>query len=229
MILALETSGDTCSVAVCDEEGVLFERRFRHRMQLSRRLAGDVEGVLTDAGTDLPSIDALAVGIGPGSFTGVRIGVTTVKTWAHFLRKPVAGVSSLEAVANEFAGIAHIAALIRNRPDSVHMQIFQAADSAPSPLSEPEIVLVEDVANRLAGLSAPIILCGDGVERHREILEAQLPGGTLFGHSDSPRASTVAKVALRKLRRSDLTDPLALLPLYVAAPPIGPPAKRACP
>jgi tRNA threonylcarbamoyladenosine biosynthesis protein TsaB len=229
LILALETSGDTCSAAVCDEVGIISEHRFRHRMQLSRRLVGDVEAVLADADTDLRSIDVLAVGIGPGSFTGVRIGVTTAKAWAHYLRKPAVGVSSLEALASEYSRFVRIVPLIRNRPDSVHMQIFKAADSAPNPLSDPEIVLVEDIADRLAGLNAPIILCGDGVERHRERLEEQLPVDTLFGHSESPTAYRVAMVALGKLNRSDQTDPLALVPLYVAAPPIGPPARRACP
>src|SRR5690348_16500250 len=102
IVLAVETSGDLCSVAVRDGQGTLAARAFRHRMHLSERLIVDVEAVLADAGIGLEAVEAFAIGIGPGSFTGVRIGVTTVKTWADVLARPVCGVSALDAMAADY-------------------------------------------------------------------------------------------------------------------------------
>jgi len=228
LILAVETSGDVCSVAVRDDDGLLAERAFRHRMHLSERLIGDVEAVLTDAETDLRSIEALAVGIGPGSFTGLRVGVATVKIWAHLLDNPVAGISSLEAVAFEYSGLegALIVALIRNRPDSVHMQTFRAVATAVEPLGGPAVIPVPDIADRLAAESGITVLCGDGLERHRDVIAPRMPAGVLFGRTDSPRASVIAAIASRRICSGQTDDPISLTPMYVAPPPIGPPSKR---
>src|SRR5262249_35815964 len=108
LILAVETTADLCSLAIRDGQGTLVERAFRHRMHLLERLLPDVDELLADAGVALEEIEGFAVGIGPGSFTGVRIGVATVKTWADVLQKPVVGVLSLDAVAAEYAGAAEI-------------------------------------------------------------------------------------------------------------------------
>ena len=227
LILAVETSADVCSVAVIDEQGVIAEQDFRHRMRLSERLIGDVESALLDAEVDLSSLDGFAVGIGPGSFTGLRVGVATVKTWAYILNKPVVGVSSLPAVAREFAGIAGatIAALIRNRPDTVHCQVFLAGQTGLEPLTEPAVVSVTEVGQILPEDSNLTIVCGDALERHVETLRKSLPESVRFGRADSPRASTIAAIAAEQFRAGRTDDPLTLSPLYLAPPPIGPPKR----
>src|SRR4051812_30284933 len=127
--LGMATSGDPCSIAVCDEKGLLVERSFRHRMRLSERLIGDVEAVLADAGVELSAVDAFAVDLGPGSFTGVRIGVTAIKTWADLLSRPVVGISALQAVAFPLIG-SHaelIVTLIRARPGAVYAASYEGS------------------------------------------------------------------------------------------------------
>src|SRR5215510_5074121 len=101
-ILAVETTADLCSIAIRTDSCTLVERSFRHRMHLSERLIDDVDSLLKDAGLELRNIELFAVGVGPGSFTGVRIGVTTVKTWSDLMAKSVAGVTSLDALAQEY-------------------------------------------------------------------------------------------------------------------------------
>ena len=105
LILALETSGDTCGIALMRGERLISEHTFRHEMRLSERLIAFTDRLLNDADVEISDVDVFAVGIGPGSFTGVRIGVMTAKTWAKTLKKPLFGVNALEALASYYMGL----------------------------------------------------------------------------------------------------------------------------
>ena len=105
LMLAMDTSGDVCSVAALRNGQFVTEHTFRHGMRLSERLFGHIEGVLREANAVLDDVTAFAVGLGPGSFTGTRIGVMTLKTLAVVQNKPLYGINSLEALAMEYQGI----------------------------------------------------------------------------------------------------------------------------
>jgi tRNA threonylcarbamoyladenosine biosynthesis protein TsaB len=229
LILAVETSADLCSLAVRDESGTLVERAFRHRMHLLERLIGDVDAALTDAGTTLAQIEGLAAGLGPGSFTGVRVGVMAVKTWAATLQKPVCGVTALEAVAEEYAAVseAQIVPIIRARPGTVYTQIFQRVADSLQAQSAPQTLTVPQLISVLSGQrERRCLLCGDGLIRHGEALEAGLREAGVsatFGRADAPRAAVIATMAEARLRAGQSDDPLSLVPFYLAPPPIGEP------
>ena len=87
--LGLDTSGDVCSIAISQGETLLSEYRFTHRMHLSERMLDDLVRLLASCDLTLKEVDYFAVGIGPGSFTGTRVAVTTVKMWTDTLQKPV--------------------------------------------------------------------------------------------------------------------------------------------
>jgi len=231
LTLALGTSGELCSVAIRDGQGTLVERIFRHRMHLSERLVGDVEAVLADAGATLAGIDALAVDIGPGSFTGLRIGVMTVKTWADVLDKPVAGITALDALAAEqpvYEG-ATVLAVIRARPGTVYARAFAMQTESLTALTDAAVLAPAELPPLLG--EAPVIctVCGDGLARHGvEIASALREAGhtVALGSADAPRASTVARLAAVRVAAGLRDDPLTLSPLYIAPPPIGPQASR---
>jgi tRNA threonylcarbamoyladenosine biosynthesis protein TsaB len=229
-ILALETTGDLCSVAVQDTSGLLVERVFRHRMHLSERLVGDVDALLADAGTNLASIDAFAVGIGPGSFTGVRLGVMTAKTWANILGKPIVGVNALDALAWEagpWPGI--VVPVIRARPGAVYASIYRPTADGPIPDADPALLTAPELVERIAGYGeAPVLLLGDGLKKTAAELESSLNERGItpaFGPTDAPRASTLAAIAVQRLANGQADDALALVPLYVSPPPIDPRAE----
>ena len=98
MILALETGGDLASMALLAGLDLAAERAFRHRMSLSRDLMPAVDELLAQAGVAWDEIEAVAVGLGPGSYTGLRIGVVTAKGLAWASGRPVLGISSLAAL-----------------------------------------------------------------------------------------------------------------------------------
>jgi tRNA threonylcarbamoyladenosine biosynthesis protein TsaB len=244
LILAVETTADLCSVAVRDDQGTLVERAFRHRMHLSERLIGDIDAALSDAGVSLADVEGFAVGIGPGSFTGVRIGVMTVKTWAGALAKPVCGVSALDALAEEHAGVPEriIVPLIRARPGSVYARLYRYEEGRMRGLSEPEAFVLADLAARLAAdPGARYLLCGEALTRFalgsrfrghdaacssgREQIETHLRAAgaaCAFGRADPPRASVIAAIAEARFAAGQRDDPLALVPLYLSPPPIDP-------
>lgn len=224
MILGIETTADVCSVAVVDENGILVERAFRHRMHLSERLIADVDAALQDSGSSLEMLDGLGVGIGPGSFTGVRIGVTTVKTWADVLQKPVAGIISLDVLAQESAVCAEcaIVPIIRAKPGSVYSAVYTGREGEAQVTVPIELLTIEELTSRLSSISGPVILCGEGLIRYGTAIREACGAKAQFGSADAPRASTIARMAARRLKAGQADDPLALAPLYVSPPPIDP-------
>lgn len=223
LILALETTAEVCGIAIRSADGRTIEREFPHEMHLSERLVSDVDAILGEAGIALSDIDGFAVGIGPGSFTGARIGVMTVKTWASILNKPSVGIASLEAVAFDNRSLGDpIAPIIRARLGSVYTQVYRMSGDVVEAVGAAEMITLEQLVERLGDSEA--VLCGDGLIRYGDALKAALGDGVRYGRPDPPRASTVAILAASRFARGAAEDPLTLAPLYVASPQIGPPA-----
>lgn len=231
--LALETSGDVCSVAVQRGETFLAEHIFRHGMHLSERLIGHIDAVLHDADAALPDVTAYAVGVGPGSFTGTRIGVMTLKTLAEVEAKPIFSVSGLDALAAEYAGLRNtlVLPLLPCRLGTVFTSLYAVSGETPLALTEPAAIAVSDLFTLLDGQEpGDLICCGPAVPRYEAELRALWPEHTdtlSFGKSSDPRASQVVRLAqARSSAGGDPDDPMALVPLYIAPPPITMPGKR---
>lgn len=227
LILAIETTADLCSIAIRDKQGTLVERAFRHRRHLSERLIADVDALLQDAGVTLADIEGFGVGIGPGSFTGVRLGVMTAKTWASVLDKPVVGVSSLEAVASVYSGLTEglIVPVIRARPGAVYTQVFDGMGQAQG---APEMIPATELPERLQN-AGKVLFCGDGLKQYRQALEEAFQGmqtSVVFGSLEAPRASQIAAIAVARIESGKNDDPIALGPLYIAPPPVDARAER---
>jgi tRNA threonylcarbamoyladenosine biosynthesis protein TsaB len=234
--LALETSGDVCSVAVQRGETFLAEHIFRHGMHLSERLIGHIDSVLRDADATLPDVTAFAVGIGPGSFTGTRIGVMTFKTLAAVEAKPLFGVSGLEALAAEYVGLRGtlVLPLLPCRPGTVFTSLYAVGGETPLALTEPAAVAVSALFALLDGQEpGALICCGPAAPRYEAELRAVWPerADTLsFGKSSDPRAALVARLAQTRSASGGVPDdPVALVPLYIAPPPITLPKSFAVP
>jgi tRNA threonylcarbamoyladenosine biosynthesis protein TsaB len=215
LTLALDTSGDICSVAVADAaKGLLLsEYSFAHNRRLTERLPGIVDFVLKDAGVTLETIDAFAVGLGPGSFTGVRVGVTMAKVWAEVLGKPLYGMSSLEAMAEMFGCWADrvVVAFVPSRSGEVIAEAFDQGGSISGPMVVETSRLEEwgrkhfEEARR-TDVSVQNIYF---VSEHPKIVS--FPCVAVF-----PSAAWIAKCFMI----GELVDPATLSPLYVAPPPI---------
>src|SRR5579871_1570751 len=233
VLLAMETSGDVCSVAVFREGRFVAEHTFRHGMHLSERLMGHVDAVLRDGDVTLAHVTAFAVGIGPGSFTGTRIGVMTIKTLAAVLEKPVVGIGSLDALAAEYLGLAEVCVvpILPCRAGVVYTCPLMVSEARPHPISEPAALSLAELAALLVEREPQSVLfCGEAVGRYAAGLQELLsdaPFPVSFGQVRFPRASLVAQLAHDRLQINPAgEDVLSLVPLYISPPPISAPKQE---
>lgn len=232
LVLALATAGEVCGVALFRDGDLESERTVRHRMRLSERLIEYVDSVLTDGGAALADVGAIAVEIGPGSFTGVRIGVMTAKVWADLLTVPLYGVSTLEALGRRYAGIADaVVALVPGRPGLVFAQVDAGwGGNSAEPAAAPISCAPDEVPALLPTGIETAVLTGPGLTRLSAGTSERWPVRCLRGESDWPRAAEIGRAALRRRQAGKpADDPVALTPLYVAEPQISTPRKVAIP
>lgn len=180
-LLAVDTSGPVCGVAVMEDERVLSEFAVQNRNTHSASLMPLVEQSLTCAGRSLADMDALAVVVGPGSFTGVRIGVATVKALAHGSGKPCIPVDALEALAMSTGRMRDGEGLICPIQDARAGQVYAACFAGGERRMEDRAMKLEEFAAEAAGLSpGPLLFTGDGVPVHRERIRELLGGRAVF-------------------------------------------------
>ena len=235
LTLAMDTSGDVCSVATLRGDALISEHTFRHGMHLSERLMEHVDAVLTDAEATIEQVDKFAVGIGPGSFTGTRIGVMAMKMLAALFHKPLIGVNGLEALAFPYSGLSSILVLpmLPCRAGVVFTCSFDVSESVPRAISEPAAVPIAELSGLVKGKGySQAIFCGAALNASAEsILEAlaDIEGFASLGNAEFPRAADIGRlVTSRDFSGSGSVDPLTLVPLYVSPPPITMP-KQAFP
>lgn len=165
-ILGFECSARAASVAVMEDE-VLVAQSFQNNGQThSRTLLPMLESLLKNAALTLSDMDGLAVVAGPGSFTGLRIGVAAVKGLALAAGKPCCGVSTLEAMAFSLAHMDGfvLCPVMDARRSQVYNALFLAEGGAPARLCEDRAVTVEELCADLKNLKKSVVLVGDGVE-----------------------------------------------------------------
>ena len=166
-ILAIDSTAIVASSAVCEIENGAVGRyclfTLKNGMTHSENLLPLVDGALTAGGYDLSAIDLIAVSAGPGSFTGVRIGVATVKGLAYSGDKPVCGVSTLDALYRNIAGMAEVICPVMDaRRSQVYNAIFKIEGGRPVRMTADRPISLEDLASELRELDSPVFLVGDG-------------------------------------------------------------------
>ena len=216
-LLMVDTSGPVCGAAVLDGERVLSEMTCQNRNTHSASLMPMVEHCLEGAGRTLADMDALGVVTGPGSFTGIRIGVATVKALAHGSGKPCIGVDALEALAYG-AGAGHWAGLICPLQDARAGQVYGAAFRKGERLMPDTPMALSDFLGQAAGMDGGrILFCGDGADAHRQAIAGSLGDRAVFapGPFRFLRPSAAGMLAGEK---GILTDYLNLKETYLRPP-----------
>ena len=209
-LLAVDTSGLGCSVAVTTEDRLLAELNLRNNETNSKHLMSIIESLLRIAGMKLSELDAFVVSRGPGSFTGLRIGLSTVKGLALSLGKPLVGVSSLDALAQGAVhmGQKNICAMIDARKDEVFTALYTADGPLLRKISEERLVGLADLAR---DIDEETLFVGSGAERYRDLIRER--AGQLAVFQDDSfnhvRAEMVASLGFKEMARSatlDLSD-----------------------
>ena len=217
LILALESSAKAASVALCRDGVLIAQSQQCSGLTHSCALLPMAEQMLKNTDTKLADVDAISVARGPGSFTGVRIGVSTAKGLAWGAQKPAIGVSTLEAMAQNAA---HIDGLIVGAMDArrsqVYNAVFEAKGGELTRLTPDRAISLEELCAQLQGKQQPITALGDGgvlcyryLEEHG--VKCSLAPSMLLYQS----AVGVGLAAERAYARGEAVSAQELLPVYL--------------
>jgi tRNA threonylcarbamoyladenosine biosynthesis protein TsaB len=218
-LLAVETSTRTGALALLDAGVVVAESRVNITVTHGERLMAAIDGVLRSARWQIADVEAFAVALGPGSFTGLRIGLSTVQGLAFATGRPVAGVPTLDALAWSLPYCAYpVCPILDARKNEVYAAVYRTLDGRLEVLQSARAVapaaLAEDLRDHVDG---PLVFLGDGVAPFAALLTDILGARARLAPAALrlPSAVTVGELGGRILGRGETMDPSALLPLYL--------------
>lgn len=216
-ILAFESSAKAASVALI-RDGVILAESFQNNGKThSATLMPMAQQVLSDCGVAPEALTAVAVAKGPGSFTGVRIGVAAAKGLAWGAEKPVCGVSTLEAMATQMRMMSGIICPVMDaRRSQVYNALYESDGKRLRRLTQDRAISLEELKKDLENFEKEIFLVGDGTKLCYNTLSEGLPYLTLPpAHLEMQRAAGVAMAAEAMAERGQLETPEALVPNYL--------------
>jgi tRNA threonylcarbamoyladenosine biosynthesis protein TsaB len=227
LVLALDTTTPAGSVALVDDDRVDEERRGDPSRTHAERLPGEILTVLAARGLSVPDVDLFAVASGPGSFTGLRIGIATIQGLAFVRRRPVVGVSALDALACAAGAGVSAGTLVATWMDAHRREVFTAlyrvSDAAPFALDrliEIDAAAVGDPAATLARWAAhgaaAAVFVGDGAVLYEDVIRGEAAEAVIV--PPLPIAGAIGRLALGRARAGNAVDPAGLRPLYVRRP-----------
>jgi tRNA threonylcarbamoyladenosine biosynthesis protein TsaB len=220
-MLAFDTSAGVTAVAVLEADRVVIEDSTPSEERHAETLLPRIEQCLERAGMGLSDLDSIAVGIGPGSFTGVRVGVATAKGLALATGKPLRGVVSLAALAVsvlecDSAPELLVAPILDAYKGEVFAALYRVSDAQTTLLLPPFHALPELAAERIASVAGDRAarVLGSGYRRYTDRI--QLPAAIVLDAAwDSPHARHIAREARRLFAEEGPSDVAKLAPLYV--------------
>ena len=214
LLLAFETSAKAGSVALFDGQKLLGEQYLNSGMTHSQTLLSMAESVLSQCGKTAQEVNAVAVANGPGSFTGVRIGVAAAKGFAWGGEIPIYGVSTLEAMAlglGVFDG--YVCPVMDARRAQVYNALFYVNQGVMTRVTEDRAIALSDLENELKTLEKPIFLVGDGSNLCYNTLIEAIPNLVL--PPESKLHQRAVGVGLAALQQNAPDAPEALAPNYL--------------
>ena len=217
MILAFETTAKAGSVALYENGKLLGEQYQNTGLTHSQTLMVMAEDLLKQCGKTVSDVTAVAVAEGPGSFTGVRIGVAAAKGFAWGKNIPCYGVSTLEAMA-ETLGIfeGYVCSVMDARRSQVYNALFYVNRSSIERVKEDRAIALSELSEELKTLDGPIYLVGDGSDLTYRTLSDEIPNLVLPPeHRKHQRSVGVAILAAKKLEAGEAGDGAALQPNYL--------------
>lgn len=217
LLLSFETSAKAASVALMEEGRLLAECYQNTGMTHSQTLMVMAQDLLSQCGKTVDDVTAVAVAAGPGSFTGVRIGVAAAKGFAWGRELPCCGVSTLEAMALG-AGIwsGYVCPVMDARRSQVYNALFHVENGVYTRLTEDRAIALSELSQELSRLEGPIFLVGDGSVLTDNTLKEQIPGLVLPPEwKQHQRAVGVGLAALQQLEQGNGCDGAALVPNYL--------------
>ncbi len=210
-ILALDTSSFPASVAIGDDGILMGEYIIRNQRKHSQNIMMMTERLFDDLVMDISEIDVFAVTSGPGSFTGLRIGISSVRAFAQAMGKPVAAVNTLESLAyNLPLSDSIIVPMLDARRDEVFTASYKFEDGIAQELTPPCVMTIDEIKGKYKNEN--VIIIGDGAIIHKgELSEFKTAPVNLC----ETRASALIAAAYKKAEKGELCDYNHVSPLYL--------------
>jgi tRNA threonylcarbamoyladenosine biosynthesis protein TsaB len=214
LILGIETATKMCSVALSDENGLLALKEAGGEYSHAENLNLFVADVCTQAGKELKDIDAIAVSKGPGSYTGLRIGVSAAKGFCTALDIPLISVDTLQAMAKNPSGEIDRGLLFCPMIDARRMEVYTALyDTEGNKIEDISAKIIDENSFSEYLKTSKIVFFGDGSEKCREALDGN-PNAT-FIEDVHPSAKYINEIALKKFNKKEFEDVAYFEPFYL--------------
>lgn len=216
-ILAIDTSSKYFYLAIAEDDKIKVSICKPSGRDLSRIIIPLIEKALKKAGLSLGDIDYFACGLGPGSFTGLRVGLAVIKGFAFSLDKPVAGIVSLDAIAgsqSNFSG--YVCPVVDARRSLVYSAIYRAKDGVLKRKGRYLLVPLKELFLRLKG-QAKIIFLGDGLSLYRDEIKKEFGSRAHFADENFwyPDLENLLRLAREKIKNKETMDSGKLVPFYM--------------
>lgn len=202
-------------MAICEDSSILEEKSFDKGMRHGKALVSSMEDMFKSSGVEPDDIGLIAVSNGPGSYTGLRVGVACAKSIAYTLGKPLVAVSTLDVLAeNAPASETTVCPVLDARREQVYACIYKRSGVLWQRTSELMVIYPRKLVELLP---RPLLIFGDGAVRYREVFAVD---GVTFGGGEMgmARASAVARLGRAAFERGEVIDPYRLQPLYMRVP-----------
>lgn len=219
-ILAVDTSATAASVAVAEENKLIGEFSINTALTHSQTLMPMVDELLNNTGLSVNDIDAVAVNAGPGSFTGVRIGVAAVKGIAFPKNLPCVSVSTLESMAYNMLGNDCIVCSVMDaRCSQVYNALFRVKGCTVTRMTDDRALSLTDLKNELRNINEKVVLVGDGAVLCSKFLGEELENIMLAPFNNRIQtASSVVYAAFEKINNGETVKADELMPVYLRLP-----------
>lgn len=220
IILAVDTTATAASVCLATENKIVGECYINTALTHSQTLMPMTEQLLRNTGVNPDDLNAIAVNAGPGSFTGVRIGVAAVKGLAFAHNLPCVAVSTLESMAYNLLGSdCIVCAAMDARCSQVYNALFRVNGNSVSRLCDDRALSITDLKLDLTGYKEPVVLVGDGAELCFDTFGNDLPNVTIAPvNRRFQTASSTALAAFESLKIQKPLTPAELMPVYLRLP-----------
>lgn len=216
-ILSVDTSANVATAAISADDKLICEFSVNNKLTHSQTLMPIIDSILKQAETDLSEIDLIAVANGPGSFTGLRIGVSAVKGFAHAANIPVVGISTLTSMAYNLPYCPHIICPIMDaRRSQVYNAVYKWNDDELTELKAPRALGIDELLDELSDYERVVFL-GDGVPVHKSVITEKLGDRSSFAplNANLQRASSLSAAAIKAYAKGKAVDGSELTPDYL--------------
>jgi tRNA threonylcarbamoyladenosine biosynthesis protein TsaB len=217
IILALETSTRILSLAVAKDEKILRARNIKPKQVLSSAIILEIKKILKAAKLTLKDVDGLAIGLGPGSFTGLRVGLATIKGLAFAAQKEVVGLCSLDTMVMNVLpdippDISAVCCVVDARRNLLYTANYEVKGKSWQRISAPQLISVEEL---LANIQQKTLFVGDGLKIYQDVIRSKVPSVFASQENWRPQARHLARLARERFRQGQTDTIMKLKPLYL--------------